>query len=52
MVYRAKIAKGKPKALEDTDEVKWFNFSEIKPNKLTPYTYEIIKKANLQLSNS
>lgn len=45
MIYRANLAKGKPQALEDTDEVSWFKFEDIKPSNLTPHTYEVIKKA-------
>jgi mutator protein MutT len=45
MVYRADLAKGKLQALEDTDEVSWFKFEDIKPSNLTPHTYEVIKKA-------
>lgn len=45
LIFKALIASGSPKPLEDTTEVKWFNFEEIKSDNLTPFTYEVIKKA-------
>lgn len=45
MVYKAEYSGGEPQALEDTDEVRWFNFPDIDSSKLTPFTYEVIKKA-------
>lgn len=45
LIFKASIASGLPKPLEDTTEVKWFSFEEIKPDNLTPFTYEVIKKA-------
>lgn len=45
LIFKASIASGFPKPLEDTTEVGWFNFEEIKPDNLTPFTYEVIKKA-------
>jgi mutator protein MutT len=45
LTFKAEISEGTPRALEDTVEVKWFNFNEINPNELTPFTYDILKIA-------
>lgn len=36
---------GKAKALDETEEVKWLDFSKIKEFKLTPHTFERIELA-------
>lgn len=44
MVFTAQYESGTPEALEDTSEVKWFDFSELHKDMMTPYTYDIIKE--------
>ncbi len=43
MVFIANYKSGEPKALEETSEVKWFDYSELSREIMTPYTYDIIK---------
>ena len=42
--FLGKIAKGEPRPLEDTDEVRWFKFEEIEKSKLCPEVYDVLKK--------
>ena len=43
--FIAKIKKGEPKALDETEEVGWFNLNGIRNLKLTPHTLERVKRA-------
>ena len=40
IAFRAKIASGTPRPLEDTDEVKWCNLQDLDKMKTVPYTKE------------
>jgi len=44
--FTGKIVKGKPRPLEDTDEIKWFKFEELEKDKLCPEVYNILKKVS------
>ena len=44
MCFTADIISGEPEALDETEEVKWFTFKEVKELKLTPHTIERLKK--------
>jgi ADP-ribose pyrophosphatase YjhB (NUDIX family) len=46
VIFLGKIVKGKPRPLEDTDEVRWFRFEELEKNKLCPEVYDILKKVS------
>lgn len=40
IIFTAKHISGEPEALEDTEEVRWWNVSELDPSQLTPNTYD------------
>lgn len=42
--FLGRIVKGRPRPLEDTDEVRWFKFEELEKNKLCPEVYDVLKK--------
>ena len=42
--FSADIISGEPKALDETEEVKWFTFEQAKKLKLTPHTLESLMK--------
>lgn len=50
--FLGKITKGKPKPLEDTDEVRWFRFEELEKDKLCPEVYEILRKVTKRLKGT
>lgn len=45
MIFTAQHVSGEPQALEDTDEVKWWNVDELVESELTPHTYRNIKES-------
>jgi len=44
--FLGRIVKGRPRPLEDTDEVRWFKFEELKKDKLCPEVYDVLKKVS------
>ena len=45
IIFTAKHVSGEPRALEDTEEVKWWNVDDIRSLDLTPNTLDNIKLA-------
>ena len=43
MSFVSEIESGEPRALDETDEVKWFSFEEAKKLRLTPHTLERLR---------
>lgn len=43
-IFLGHIIKGTPKPLEDTDEIRWFKFEDLKKETLCPEVYDILKK--------
>lgn len=49
LVFNARHVNGEPQALEDTDEVRWWNIADLHESELTPHTYQnILDAAKLQ----
>lgn len=46
LIFVSEHVSGNPQGLNDTEEVRWFNFEELTPETLTPRTYDNIHKAS------
>lgn len=44
IIFKGRIVEGIPKALEDTDEVAWYNLEDIDEKSLCPEVYNILQK--------
>ena len=51
LMFVSKHISGEPTALEDTDEVRWFDVDELTIEMLTPKTYDNIHKAFSEKNN-
>ncbi len=47
IIFLGKLLNGTPKPLEDTDEVSWVKFENVKADTLCPEVYDILKKVNI-----
>lgn len=47
IIFEGHIIKGKPMALEDTEEVKWFDFKDLTREMLCPEVYDILRKVKV-----
>lgn len=44
IIFKGHITDGTPEPLDETEEVRWFSFDELEPEKLCPEVYDFLKK--------